>query len=84
MTINIKTFFDKDTATFSHVVHDTKTSKAAVIDSVLNYDQYSGGIQTNSADQIIEYINQNNLLTEWILETHIHFMMQMLLKLLNV
>lgn len=42
MTINIKTFFDPDTATFTHIVSDPSTQKCAIIDSVLDYDQYSG------------------------------------------
>lgn len=70
--IDIKTFFDPDTATFSHIVSDKQTSKAAIIDSVLNYDQFSGRSKTDSADQIIKYIEDNNLSVEWILETHIH------------
>ena len=72
MTLSIKTFFDHDTATFSHVVSDTDTQKAAVIDSVLSYDQYSGRTCTKSADILIDYIKQNTLTVEWILETHIH------------
>lgn len=72
MAINIKTFFDSDTATFTHVVSDPDAGKCAIIDSVLNYDQFSGRIKTKSADQIINYINEKKLSVEWILETHIH------------
>jgi glyoxylase-like metal-dependent hydrolase (beta-lactamase superfamily II) len=72
MTINIKTFFDPDTATFTHVVSDPSTQKSAIIDSVLDYDPYSGRTKTNSADQVMAYINEEKLSVEWILETHIH------------
>lgn len=72
MTITIKTFFDPDTATFTHIVSDPNTGKAAIIDSVLNYDQYSGRTSTKSADILINYIKEHNLSVEWILETHIH------------
>ena len=72
MTINIKTFFDPDTATFTHVVSDPSTQKSAIIDSVLDYDLYSGRTKTNSADQVMAYINEEKLSVEWILETHIH------------
>lgn len=72
MTINIKTFFDTDTATFTHIVSDPSTQKCAIIDSVLDYDQYSGRTKTKSADQVIAYINEQNLSVEWILDTHIH------------
>lgn len=72
MTINIKTFFDHDTATFTHVVTDPSTQKCAIIDSVLNYDQYSGRTNTKSVEQVISYINEEKLSVEWILDTHIH------------
>ncbi len=72
MAINIKTFFDADTATFTHIVSDPSTNKAAIIDSVLDYDQYSGRTRTISADKVIAYINQEKLTIEWILDTHIH------------
>lgn len=70
--VNIKSFFDEDTATFTYIVSDKNTNKSAVIDSVLNYDQYSGRTKTDSADLVIEYINNNGLSLEWLLETHIH------------
>lgn len=72
MNITIKTFFDPDTSTLTHVVFDIKTKKTAIIDSVLNYDPYSGKSHTQSADEVISYIKANNLDLEWILETHIH------------
>lgn len=72
MSISIKTFFDPLTSTLTHVVNDASTKKAAVIDPVLNYDQYSGGVSTKSAEEVISYIHKNELVTEWILETHIH------------
>lgn len=70
--MNIKTFFDQNTATFTYIVTDTETMKCAVIDSVLDYDIYSGKSSTQSADSVIAYIKSNNLKLEWILETHIH------------
>lgn len=72
MSINIKTFFDPDTATFTHIVSDPSTQKCAIIDSVLDYDQYSGRTKTKSADQVIDYVNAEGLAVEWILDTHIH------------
>ena len=72
MPIEIKPFFDQETATFTYVVSDKNTHKVAIIDSVLNYDQYSGQVSTHAADKVINYINDNNLISEWILETHIH------------
>lgn len=72
MAINIKTFFHQDTATFTHIVSDPVTHKAAIIDSVLDYDPYSGKTKTTCADQMIAYITTEKLSVQWILETHIH------------
>jgi glyoxylase-like metal-dependent hydrolase (beta-lactamase superfamily II) len=72
MAINTKTFFDLETATFTHVVTDESSKKCAIIDSILNYDQYSGRTKTTSAEEVINYINNNNLSVEWIIDTHIH------------
>lgn len=70
--MHVQTFHDPATATFTHVVVDSKTKKCAVIDSVLDYDQDAARVSTRSADQVIAYIKENNLQNEWILETHIH------------
>lgn len=72
MAVKIKHFFDPDTATFTYVVTDVPTNKAAVIDSVLNYNQDAGRTSTHSADEVISYIKAEKLTLEWILETHIH------------
>ena len=72
MTLKIKSFLDKSTSTFSYVASDASTNLCAVIDSVLDYDQFSGTVKTTNADLIIEYIKAENLKNEWILETHIH------------
>lgn len=70
--MRIKHFYDTDTATFTYVVSDDSTSKCAIIDSVLDYDQFSGKISTTSINQVIEYIKAENLSVEWVLDTHIH------------
>ncbi|WP_308515871.1 MBL fold metallo-hydrolase [Sphingomonas flavescens] len=68
----VKTFFDEPTFTATHVVHDPMTRKAAVIDSVLDFDQPSGKIGFSSADALIAYVEESGLELEWILETHAH------------
>lgn len=72
MSIAIKTFFDLQSSTFTHVVIEAVSKKAAIIDPVLDYDQYSGRSNTQSADRLIDYIKDNSVEVEWILETHIH------------
>ena len=68
----VKAFFDEPTFTASYVVHDLETRAAAVVDSVLDFDQASGRTSTASADAIVGYVRGQALTVEWILETHAH------------
>ncbi|SFV26179.1 MBL fold metallo-hydrolase [Hyphomicrobium facile] len=68
----IQAFFDEPTNTVSYVVHDPATRAAAIIDSVLDFDQAAGRTDTKSADAIIAYVRSNGLKVEWLLETHAH------------
>lgn len=70
--MQIKPFFDTNTATFSYIIIDESSQSCAIIDSVLDYDLHSGKTSTESADQLVDFITTNHLKTEWILETHIH------------
>ena len=65
-------FFDETTFTASFVVIDPSTKKAAIVDSVLDFDYASGRTDFKSADNIISFIRENGLSVEWILETHVH------------
>lgn len=71
-TPNVKGFFDPATYTISYVVSDPATRIAAIIDPVLDYDPKSGRTSTQSADQLIAYIDANDLDVHWIIETHAH------------
>ncbi len=68
----VRTFFDPSTFTATHVVWDAATLKAAVVDSVLDFDQPSGRTSTSSADQVIAFVKEHGLTVEWLLETHAH------------
>lgn len=68
----VRTFFDEATFTATHVVHDPETRAAAIIDSVMDFDQPSGRTGFGSADEIIEHVQAEGLAVEWILETHAH------------
>jgi glyoxylase-like metal-dependent hydrolase (beta-lactamase superfamily II) len=65
-------FFDEATFTVSYVVSDPETRHCAIVDSVLDYNPNSARTSHTSADQIIEYVRDNALKVEWILETHVH------------
>ena len=68
----VKCFFDEPTFTATYVVHDPFTRIAAVVDSVLDFDQASGRTTTASADAIIGYVLEEVLKVDWLLETHAH------------
>jgi len=70
--LTVKAFFDEPTFTASYVVHDPATHKAAIIDSVCDFDQPSGRTSFVSADAMIAYVKETGLAVEWILETHAH------------
>ena len=68
----VKAFFDEPTFTASYVVHDPRTRLAAIIDSVLDFDQAAGRTTYKSADEIIAYVEAEGFTVEWLLETHVH------------
>jgi glyoxylase-like metal-dependent hydrolase (beta-lactamase superfamily II) len=68
----VEGFFDSETFTVSYVVHDPKTRRAAIIDSVWNFDEASGRTSFESADAIIAYVAEHGLTVDWVLETHAH------------
>ncbi len=72
MSPEVTAFFDEATFTVSYVVKDPMSNKAAIIDSVLDFDYASGHTDTTSADEVIAYVKEQGLDIEWILETHVH------------
>ncbi len=68
----VRAFFDEATFTVSYVVADPKERRAAIVDSVLDFDQASGRTRTDSADEILEWIDNRGFGVDWILETHVH------------
>lgn len=69
---HIQSFFDPATFTVTHVVSDPATRKAAVVDSVLDYDPKAGRSSHESADRVVAYVRESGLAVEWLLETHAH------------
>lgn len=68
----VRSFFDEPTFTASYVVHDPSTKRAAILDSVLNYDAAAGRTSHGSAELILAHVEQEGLTVEWLLETHAH------------
>lgn len=72
MTPEVHAFFDDDSCTWSYLVSDPGSRRAAVIDPVLDFDAKSGNTSTHSAQQILDELHRLDLRLEWILETHAH------------
>jgi len=68
----VRSFFDEATFTVTHVVSDPGTGRAAIIDSVLDFDPASGRTSFASADKVIDHVRREGLEVEWLLETHAH------------
>ena len=72
MKPNVKAFFDPATWTVSYVLFDRQGGRAAIVDSVLDYDPKSGRTRTTSAEKLVRFVKETNLTVDWILETHAH------------
>jgi len=68
----IRTFFDEPTFTASHVAFDPATRRAAIVDSVLDFDPDSGRTSTRSAEAIVAFVESEKLSVDHLLETHAH------------
>lgn len=72
MQPQIRSFLDDDSETFSHVVYDEAGGHAAVVDPVLDFDNKSGRTGTAGAQRIVDFVREQDLTVDWILETHAH------------
>lgn len=72
MTARIQHFFDTATFTYSYVVADPVSRRCAIVDPVLDYDAAAGRIGHESARRIVDYVREQGLTVEWLLETHLH------------
>lgn len=69
---HVQSFFDEATFTATHLVSDPATGKAAIIDSVLDFDPASGRASHTSAQKLVDAVRAQGLSVEWLLETHVH------------
>ena len=68
----VEAFFDPATNTISYVISDPASKSCAVIDSVMDINFSAGRITYDHADEIVAYIEKNDLKLEWLIETHVH------------
>ncbi|MBV7379167.1 MBL fold metallo-hydrolase [Maritimibacter dapengensis] len=69
---DVTMFFDPQSNTFSYVVKDPNSNACAIVDSVMDIDYAAGRISYEHADEIIKYVQDNDLNVEWLIETHVH------------
>ncbi|CAM5622179.1 MBL fold metallo-hydrolase OS=Rhodanobacter lindaniclasticus OX=75310 GN=B1991_05575 PE=4 SV=1 [Rhodanobacter lindaniclasticus] len=69
---DVQAFFDEASHTFSYVAWDPATGKAAVFDSVLDYDAASGRTGHAAADALIAFVRTQGLDVDWVIDTHVH------------
>ncbi|MBS8226324.1 MBL fold metallo-hydrolase [Vannielia litorea] len=68
----VEAFFDPATNTISYVVKDPSSNHCAIVDSVMDIDYAAGRITYDNADEIIAYVQKNDLTVDWLIETHVH------------
>ncbi|HEX8899873.1 MBL fold metallo-hydrolase [Vitreimonas sp.] len=68
----VRAFFHEPTFTVSYLVWDPVTRAAAIIDSVLDFDQKSGRTATHSAQALLDAVREEGVKVAYLLETHAH------------
>lgn len=72
MNPTVKEFFDKATWTLTYLVYDKQTKDAVIIDPVWDYDPASSKMTSDSADEVLQFVKNEQLKVHSILETHAH------------
>ncbi len=68
----VQAFFHAPSHTFSYVVWDPATRRAAVLDSVLDYDAAAGRTSHTAADALVAFVRAQGLGVDWVIDTHVH------------
>ncbi|RQO57275.1 MBL fold metallo-hydrolase [Paucibacter sp. KBW04] len=70
--LEVESYFDPASATFSHLLIDSPSRQAMLIDPVLALEASTGRIDTQQADRILQRLQARELRLSAILETHLH------------
>ena len=70
--MKIQHFYDERTHALTYVVHDAETTRAVVIDPVLDFDPLASRTFEESAEKVAGYIDQHGLSLLYALDTHVH------------
>lgn len=71
-TPHVQEFLHEGTNTWTYVVACPQTKKAAILDSVLDFDAPSGRTSTTHNDHVVRYVEENHFTIQWIIDTHVH------------
>ena len=64
--------YEPDTGSIQYICADPKTRQAALIDVVWNFDPKNYRFSTESMDQVLDIVRDNDLKVQWVLDTHPH------------
>ncbi len=65
-------FYEEDTGSVQYVVIDEKTRQCALIDVVWQFDPAAASTDTAAAEEILQFVADEGLTVQWILDTHPH------------
>lgn len=68
----VKSFFDKETSTLTHIVYDPEKRDAVVIDPLMDFNLQTFACGQHSVEQIVHFCQDLKLHVRYILETHSH------------
>jgi len=68
--MDIKSFFEPETGTWSHLLADSSDKRAAIIDPVWVFDPASGRVDESFTRQILAAASAAGYSVDWVLETH--------------
>ena len=69
---HVKSFHHAATGTWTHLVWDPASRRAAVIDPVLDYDAAAARTGDDAAQTVAAALAEEGLALDWVLETHAH------------
>ena len=69
---DVTPFLEASSGTICYLVRDPASQHCAIIDSVLDFDYFSGRVSYEHADAVIAAITAEDLTLDWIIETHVH------------
>lgn len=65
-------FYEKASGSIQYVAACPETGKAALIDTVLDFDTSAARTRTDSAQEALDFVAREGLEVEWVLDTHPH------------